>query len=262
MAGAPAPPLTYEQASRVLAKLADLPVVLVGGQAVSFWASYYARRASALAAGAPYASKDIDFIGSRLAVEECARRLHGTAKVATFDDANTPNTGVVVFVDDDGHQRQIDFLGSVAGVPETYYDSIEAAIVDEHAMPVATLHVMDPISCLKARAYNVVHLPGYQGEHALGQLRAATICAKEFGRDLLAQDPRAALKSNEHVFDIAGHDPGALVYVRYGIDVLEAVVDDPGMPEKFYTERLPRVRGLVQRAREKARAAEARGGRE
>lgn len=254
MAGAgPVPPLTYKQASRVIAKLANLPVVLVGGHAVSFWANYYAERASALEAGEPYTSKDIDFIGPRAAVEESARRLRGTAKVATIDDANTPNTGVVLFTDDEGYRRQIDFLDAVAGVREAYYDSIEATILDEHGAPVAIMHVMDPISCLKARAYNVVHLPGYQGEHALGQLRAAILCAKEFARDLLRQDPREALKANEYVFEIATYDPGPMVFARYGIDVLEAVVDDPGLPEKFYSERWPRVRDQVSRARAKAR---------
>jgi hypothetical protein len=257
---APAPPLTYEQASRILAKLADLkhPVVLVGGQALNFWASYYEHRVGELAANSPYTSKDIDFLGSHEAVKECARRLGGRAKLATLDDMNTPNTGIVMFLDDDGHPRKIDFLGSLAGIPETYYESIEATIVDEHDAPVATLRVMDPISCLKSRGHNVAYLPGYQDEHARNQLRAAILCAKEFGRDLLEQDPFAALKSNEHVFDIARYGAGPLVYVRYGIDVLGAVVDDPGMPEKFYSERLPRVRANVTRAREKQRAADAR----
>ena len=69
----PTPPLTYEQASRVLAKLADLPIVLVGGQAVSFWASYYAKRAMTPATA--HTSKDIDFIGSRAAVADRADHL-------------------------------------------------------------------------------------------------------------------------------------------------------------------------------------------
>lgn len=251
MASSSPPPLSYQQAARILARLATVSddVVLVGGQAVSFWAAYYASRVPALAADGPYTSKDIDFLGPRNVVEECARRLGGTAKVATLDDMNTPNTGLVLFVDDQGYERRIDFLGFVAGLKDTYYDSIEAQILDDEGQPAAVLHVMDPISCLMSRAYNVAHLPGYQNAHALGQLRAAILCAKEFGRDLLAQEPRRALESNEHVFDIARYDPGPLVFVRYGIDVLEAVVDDPGLPEKFYSERLPRVRALVQRAR-------------
>ncbi len=254
------PPLTYEQASRILAKLNDLkhPVMLVGGQALNFWASYYEDRVTELAAGAPYTSKDIDFLGSHEAVKECARRLGGRPRLATLDDMNTPNTGVVVFVDDDGHPRQIDFLGSLAGIRKIYYDSIKATIVDAQDTPVATLRVMDPISCLQGRAHNVAYLPGYQTDHARNQLRAAILCAKEFGRDLLAEDPFDALKCNETVFDIALYGAGPLVYVRYGIDVLHAVVEDPGMPEKFYTERLPRVRANVERARQKLRAADAR----
>lgn len=256
----PAPPLSYEQASRILAKLADLehPVVLVGGQALNFWASYYEDRVAELAAGGPYTSKDIDFLGSHDAVRECARRLGGKAKLTTFDDMNTPNTGIVMFLDDDGHLRQIDFLGSLAGIPETYYESIEATIVDDADKPVATLRVMDPISCLKGRAHNVAYLPGYQNDHARNQLRAAILVAKEFCRDLLREDPFAALKCNEHVFDIARYGAGPFVFVRYGIDVLAAVVNDPGMPDKFYSERLPRVRANVERAREKLRAADAR----
>ncbi|MCA9675609.1 MAG: hypothetical protein KC464_11280 [Myxococcales bacterium] len=256
----PAPPLTYEQASRILAKLSDLehPVVLVGGQALNFWANYYEARVAELAAGAPYMSKDIDFLGSHDAVSECARRLGGKAKLTTLDDMNTPNTGIVMFLDDDGHLRQIDFLGSLAGIPETYYESLDANILDANDATVAILRVMDPISCLKSRAHNVAYLPGYQTEHALNQLRAAILCAREFGRDLLAEDPFEALKCNEHVFGIARYGAGPFVYVRYGIDVLGAVVDDAGMPDAFYTERLPRVRANVERAREKLRAADAR----
>lgn len=254
------PPLSYEQASRILAKLADLehPVVLVGGQALNFWASYYRDRVADLAAGGPYTSKDIDFLGSHDAVRECARRLGGKARLTTLDDSNTPSTGLVIFVDDDGHLRQIDFLGSLAGIPETYYESIEATIVSDNNELVATLRVMDAISCLKGRAHNVAYLRGYQDEHALQQLRAAILVAKEFCRDLLAEDPFAALKCNEHIFDIARYGAGPLVYARYGIDVMAAVLDAPGMPEKFYTERLPRVRANIERARERARLLELR----
>ena len=115
-----APPLTYRDTVRILARLQGLdhPIVLVGGQAVNFWASYYADRVEELRAGAPYASKDIDFEGSHDAVEECARRLNGEARLATLDDPGTPNTGIVAFIDDDHHLRTIDFLLAPAGLNE------------------------------------------------------------------------------------------------------------------------------------------------
>jgi len=253
------PPLGYEQTARVLAKLADLdhPIVLVGGQALNFWANFYEAKVPALAAGAPYTSKDIDFVGSHEAVRECARRLGGTARLATLDDMGTPNTGIVLFVDDDEYTRQIDFLGEVAGVDahDTHDSSIGATILDERGDPISTFRVMHPILCLKSRAHNVAFLPGYQGAHALNQLRAAILCAKEFSREMLESDPFATLKFNEQVFDIAQYGAGVVVHVRHGIDVFDAVVMDEGMPEKFYSERLPRVRAAVERAREKGRAA-------
>ena len=57
--------LSYVDVRPVLAKIADLErdLVLVGGQAVNFWASYYERRVPELAREAPFTSKDIDFCG-------------------------------------------------------------------------------------------------------------------------------------------------------------------------------------------------------
>jgi hypothetical protein len=243
----------------VLKKLANLenPIVLVGGQAVNFWADFYENDAPRLADHGPYMSKDVDFLGSLDAVRECARRLGGIAKLATLDDMNTPSTGVVVFTDEHNHTRQIDFLGSVAGVndAELIETAASATIDDEHGAPIASFLVMNPVVCLKSRAHNVAYLPGYQTDHAKHQLRAAIICAKQFATDQLASDPHQTLRCNEVVFRMAQYGAGIEVFALHGIDVLEALVDGPGMPEKFYTERLPRARATVDRARAKRFAA-------
>lgn len=69
--------LAYIDVRPVLAKVADLgrELVLVGGQAVNFWASFYQRRVPALEQEAPFTSKDIDFCGDRRSVGLCAERL-------------------------------------------------------------------------------------------------------------------------------------------------------------------------------------------
>jgi hypothetical protein len=246
----------------VLKKLANLEhqIVLVGGQAVNFWASFYEAQAPKLADHAPYTSKDIDFLGSHDAVRECAKRLGGTARLATIDDMNTPSTGVVLFVDDNHHTRQIDFLGSVAGVDDAQIldTAASATVDDEHGIPIATFLVMNPMLSLQSRAHNVAYLDGYQTAHARNQLRAAIICAKQFAIDQLASDPFATLKCNEEIFDIAQYRAGVEVFTRYQIDVLEALVEAPGLPEKFYSERLPRARANVERARAKRFAAHER----
>lgn len=63
-----------DQFDRVLAlrNRAGLPYLLIGGQAVNFWAGLYAVRESALAELKPFTSEDIDFKGDRSDVEHIA----------------------------------------------------------------------------------------------------------------------------------------------------------------------------------------------
>jgi hypothetical protein len=183
--------------------------------------------------------------------------LGGTAKLATLDDMNTPSTGLVLFVDEDGYERQIDFLALVAGVDDRklFETSIVAAILDENGQPVARFRVMHPEQCLRSRLYNVAHL-GYNHAHGLNQLRAAILCAREFAREdyTTAKD---LLKFNERIIRMAAWGDGVLVYVRHGIDVMTAVIDADGLPEKFRAVRLPFAKAAVERARKKARTAHA-----
>ena len=147
-------------------------------------------------------------------------------------DDNTVNTGIVIFVDDRGVTRQIDFIQEPAGVDhdETLETSIRADILDvDGKAVVATFRVMHPMLSLESRAYNVARLPGYQSPHAQNQLRAAIECVREFSRDRLDEDPLETLKLNEDVFCLARWGAGPLVFARFGIDVLGAVVDAPGI---------------------------------
>jgi hypothetical protein len=257
---APTPPLTYEQTTRVLARLAGVgDIVLVGGQAVNFWAGMYEDTTPELADNGPYTSKDIDFAGSKEAVQECAARLGGRARLATLDD-HSPSTGLVLFVDEDGYERQIDFLGMVAGVEDkkVFDTSFLATILDENGQPASRFRVMHPEQCLESRLYNVAHL-GYHHTHGLNQLRAAILCAREFARE--REDYPTAkdlLRFNDRIISMARWGEGVLVYVRHGIDVMTAIVDADDLPEKFHTLRLPYAKEAVERARKKARAALAR----
>ena len=83
--------LGYLDIRPILARLADLDrdLVLVGGQAVNFWAFVCEGRVPALARAGPFASRDVDFCGDRRTVRLCAQRLGGRARVSTLDDART-----------------------------------------------------------------------------------------------------------------------------------------------------------------------------
>jgi hypothetical protein len=205
-----------------------------------------------LGQGGPLTSKDVDFCGNRDAVIECARRLHGTPRLATLDDS-TPNTGTVTFVDDDGAARTIDFIGNPAGLDyrEVIETSIPADILDREGNPTgASFRVMHPVLCLTSRAHNVASLPGYDTPVGLRQLRASIACAREFLVDVLAEDrPDDVLSLNERIFKLAAYGPGLAAYRAHGIDVFESVVLDPRLPEKFRTLRYPQMAVFVAERR-------------
>jgi hypothetical protein len=245
--------LAYVDVRPVLAKVADLEreLVLVGGQAVNFWASYYEARVPELASEAPFTSKDIDFCGDQRAVRVCAERLGGTPRVATFDDA-TPNTGTVVFVDGAGVTRTLDIVSAPYGLDaaEVHATALPVEILDDAgASSGVRFYVMHPVLCMESRVHNVVGLPGYYDtDQGRKQLRASILFAREFLRDVLngamdAEDPsHAVMKLDERIFRFATRDRHAKeLYRAKGIDPAAALIVDPRLSDEFRTRRYPQA---------------------
>jgi hypothetical protein len=252
-------PLSYRDVEAMLIRLGDSTagIVLVGGQAVNFWAEQYLRRAPELGTHAPYTSKDIDFCGTRAAVVECARRLGGRALLPTDFDP-TPNSGQVVFVDDAGAEHIIDFLVQPFGLDaaDVLRTSLPVEVLDDTGRPTgARFRVMHPERCLESRVHNVVGLPGYNTPRSLAQLRAAVVCTREFLRDLLAAGHvRPTLDLAERIFRFCqDHPRGRTIYERHGIDPFSAVFPDARLPPPFNEVRYPQM--MARLAERRARRA-------
>jgi hypothetical protein len=240
----------------VLAKVTDLgrELVLVGGQAVNFWATYYEGRVPDLAREAPFTSKDIDFCGDQRAVRVCAERLGGTARVATFDDA-TPNSGTVVFVDGAGVTRTLDIVSAPFGLTssEVGETALSVEILDDGGAPTGVTFFVHPVLCMESHVHNVVGLPAeYDNDHGRKQLRASILVAHEFVRDVLdqrfdAEDPvRATMNLNERIFRFCTRDRHAKELFRSsGVDPAAAILDDARLPQPFREKRLPQMRGQL-----------------
>ena len=112
------PPLRWGEVLRVLQTLrpvtADPSVVLVGGQAVAYWARILGLVRDVVTDDL-LASKDIDFEGGADSARAAAVLLRGRSRIPSFDH-HTPLTGVVFFDDSDGIERRIDFLASPFGL--------------------------------------------------------------------------------------------------------------------------------------------------
>jgi hypothetical protein len=102
----------------LLRQLSGIDMVLVVGQAINVWANLYLPRIEALRTEGPFTSKDVDFLGDKPAVKECARRLNLGKAIfdAPFAREVPVNSGIVQYVDNAGVERTIDVLSTVLGV--------------------------------------------------------------------------------------------------------------------------------------------------
>lgn len=267
MTAAPVLPLSYRETVALLRKLqpARDRLVLVGGQALNYWAEHYRPRIPQFAAEAPFASKDIDFAGDRKTVQACAALL-GESVVNVFLPPTldaTPESGVVLFLDDNGSEWRIDFLRMVAGVKDDKLHKlailVEATEADGTPLGVE-FRVMHPLLCLMSRAYNIVRFDKYKTEHAFRQYRASIPCLREFMLDLLVDGTyvRDVLRLTEQIVDFCSSRLAITAMELGGADPFDSLIaDDPRLPPEFRELRYPQLREKVFAKRERLKRANA-----
>jgi hypothetical protein len=248
------PPLADAEVLRVLKVLEpladDRAVVLVGGQAVAFWTRFLQDSSSELAALAPLGSKDIDFEGDARSVRRAAQLLGGRMRLPGMDD-HTPNTGLVMFVDADGVEREIDFIDQPLGLKadEVRDAAVRLVLTIDHG-PTVNVWAMHPEHCMESRVYNAQSL-GKTDSVAVRQLKASIVCTREWSRYSLDQDTspervRSVLRMNERVFRRCLSDIAFKGLTKHlAIDPFDAVlVDHDALPIRFKQERYSQM--LVQ----------------
>ena len=216
---------------RFLEKLGDdvtREIVLVGGQAVSFWAFRYQDRLAGLIDDKDLPTKDIDFCGRRELVALCATRLGGRAIFPDADNVVTPNTGKVLFVDDRGTQQHIDFLAAPFGLDEAEVRRLAVPFEVERPEGPLRFYVMHPVLSLESRVANTVSLPGYADwrEHASVRVQSAASLSA-IARSGPAQPAAYALRDDDVIQNlVTGRDEYIVVtpgVARYPPPLREAV---------------------------------------
>lgn len=248
------PALSYVDAKELIARLVHAArPVLVGGQAVNFWAEYYLARGRCptLEPDAPFTSKDVDFyVSTADEARRIALALGGQLHLATELDHTTPNAGIVLYRDARGVERRLDLLRMIYGMREEEIERLRLPIELEDEQGCATgktFFVLPPFLCLESRVCNLMGLPGYDTPQHHKQLRAMIVCTREYLRDLL-ENGRAddVLRLNERIFRFATRSrEGKAVYRQHGIDVMQAVLIDDRLPKKFLERRWPQMQLLL-----------------
>lgn len=245
----------------------DRSIVLVGGQAVAFWSRFLRGTSNDPALAQPLTSKDIDFEGSSRAVRQAAGLLAGRARMPGLDH-HTPNTGIVLFVDGDGIQREVDFVYEPLGLRarDVRDTAVQLLVPGGDRNGEVPIWIMHPERCMESRIYNAQVL-GKTGALAMRQLRASIACAREWSRFLLDEDPsrlaervRAVLRINERVFRKSIKDQHfRSAALDLGVEPFDALLaGDDRLPSQFRERRFPQMQLQVEDRRARDRRARAR----
>jgi hypothetical protein len=233
---------------RILA-LADNGMILVGGQALAFWAAYYETPAPLIAI-----TKDVDLVGTKADVERLARGLEARM-IFPRKSAMTLLVGQVMKDLPGGNYINIDVMSGVFG--KLAIGAITArAVVAEG--PAGRFLVMHPLDVLQSRLENVYGLSAKQDEHGMAQLTVAIRVAREFLADIASQEGLGANKSARPV--ALGHmarierlalsDAGRKVAKRHQIHVADAIDPAPVKHiEPFMGKKFPQLLKLMSAQR-------------
>ena len=176
-------------------------IVIVGGQAVNFWADRYVPDEPKLLVYRPFTSRDIDLLASianayRLASETHVTLQRPRRRTASPVLANVEvKTGAVL--------RSVQFLKSVRGVTNREIDDNTV----EFARGDVRIFVADPITMLKAKLHNLVELD-QRGRNDRNHVDILRLCVPLFlTRQLAAADEtdaaaRQCLRSIQRILEL------------------------------------------------------------
>jgi hypothetical protein len=221
--------------------------VLIGGQAIGYWAERYSARSPALTAFAPFTSSDIDFQGTPEDARRFAAAVHAENLQFPKDGHDTTNVASM-FVPVGTETVLVQFLTSPFG---TRGDQTSTTAIPVDAPDGFAFRVQHPVLALEGRIANLVALPGRDAEREARMAHAGIVCVREFIRDMASQQgARPALNLIKRVFRFALEDRNAnSAFTSYGIDCMEAVEPLAELPAEFRTTGYPKMLEQIERGR-------------
>jgi hypothetical protein len=221
-------------------------LVLVGGQALAFWARYYSIEPPADLV--PYVTLDVDFLGGAVDARTFAAGLPAArVYIASIDD-HTPSSARVVSNNVLGKPLEVDFLHSLAGLSER---DVRNSALSLDAARGASIRIMHPLHCLESRIVNLALLPHKRDRFGIAQARLAVAVLHAHLQAILEgkDGNRRALKMVERIGELALTEPGKRCFLQYQIDVLESIPVQSIASAQFKNRRWPQITGQVAAAR-------------
>lgn len=198
------------------------PYLLIGGQAVYFWASLYAAQEPSVEQWRPFTSKDIDFQGGRDDLLRIAKELGIRAQLPHSREM-TALAGVIPF-QVGGSPTTVEVVRVMPGVRPGVVEKSAA----EYEFAGYSLRVADPISLLSCKLYLALHVDQKE-RRDVEHLRIMLVCVRAFLRETLrgveagALPARGWLGAVERVLKLAESSHGKKAVRTLGVDWTQAL---------------------------------------
>jgi hypothetical protein len=155
-----------------------MPYILIGGQAVNYWAERYEPIDPDLLSLRPFTSQDIDFKGNRADVQRIANQLNLFPTYPRKVEM-TSLAGSISFQIGD-LKSNIEIVRSIPGIPTPATPAIEAEWEGK------SIRVLDPISLLACKL-ELARTVSQENRQDLNHLRILVPCVRGFLGELLQQ---------------------------------------------------------------------------
>jgi len=197
--------------------------VLIGGQAVAWWAERYAIKAEVGGKEREVTSRDIDFWGSSEALFSIASRLKRTPVIPNRYEM-TLLIGVIE-LEAQGKKTSLEVLHAVPGLDSNNPQT--AAVLEELKTTVGSgkLLVLSPVSLVLVKLHALRHFLQEERQDIV-HLQVCLKTSKAFIQEILKQDTRLALWNCNRLIDVQRQKPTRKMEQRYGFRILDAVPID------------------------------------
>ena len=236
--------LTEEEKDTILSCCGPEPL-LVGGQALAFWAVWF--KIETPAELGDKVTTDADFVGSSKNARALNKHLHWTMWTPSLDDS-TPQTAKLTKRVDSNGVKQIDFLHSIVGLDTK---EIRKRAVEIKLQPSSNISVLHPVDVLTSRLKNLQHLREKQNEIGVAQAHLAIKITASFLRTLItAPHRRELLRWVEHIAEVALDKSLGNTLDRYELDPFRSIPDGEIEVAEFQAKRWPQLLAAARLARE------------
>lgn len=221
--------------------------LLVGGQALAFWALHY--EIEPPGALSTKITSDADFIGTAADARRLGAAMKWKVWIATLDDA-TVHTAKVTAVNPAGGVKQVDYLSGIVGLQT---DRIQARAASVELSPDLTIRILHPLDVLESRLRNLDSLPEKRNTVGVAQAELAIAVARAYIGEMVdnGTEFRDVSKSVERIVKIALDPKLVGVAIKYELDPLRAVPLPKINNREFNLKRWPQIVAAVDDLRRK-----------